>query len=64
MAAARRATCQARAMLRLLRGRRDGRSTLRARVVAAVVVVGLLAFSAPILAVPTMWLIRWLLAVL
>jgi hypothetical protein len=48
----------------MLRARRDGRSTLRARVVAGVIVIGLLAFTAPIVAAPTVAVVRWLLALL
>jgi hypothetical protein len=44
----------------MLRGRRDGRSTLRARVVAAVVVVGLVLLTAPVIAGPTVAVVRWL----
>jgi hypothetical protein len=48
----------------MLRARRDGRSTVRARVVAALVVVGLVMLSAPIVAAPTAALLHWLLSVL
>lgn len=48
----------------MLRARRDGRSTARARVVAAAVVIGLVAFTAPIVAAPTLSLAHWLLALL
>jgi hypothetical protein len=48
----------------MLRARRDGRSTVRARVLAAVIVIGLVALSAPIVAAPTAALLQWLLSVL
>ncbi|HET8616603.1 MAG TPA: hypothetical protein VFL94_13840 [Actinomycetales bacterium] len=48
----------------MLRARRDGRSTIRARVVAAVIVIGLVGLSAPMVAAPTAALLRWLLDLL
>jgi hypothetical protein len=48
----------------MLRARRDGRSTVRARVVAAVIVIGLIGLTAPILAAPTAAVLHWLLDLL
>jgi hypothetical protein len=48
----------------MLRARRDGRSTVRARVVAALIVIGLVALSAPVVAAPTAAVLRWLLDLL
>ncbi|MGL5859085.1 MAG: hypothetical protein ACRC35_11915 [Angustibacter sp.] len=51
-------------LLRLLRGPRTGRPSLLARLVAALVAVGLLALSAPVLTPPALAAVRWLLSVL
>jgi hypothetical protein len=48
----------------MLRARRDGRPTARARVVAAVIVIGLVAFTAPIVTEPTVAVVRWLVSLL
>ena len=45
----------------MLRARRDGRPTVRARVVAALIVLGMVAITAPILAAPIMTALHWLL---
>jgi hypothetical protein len=56
--------CHAGLVLRMLRARRDGRSTIRARLVAAVLVLGLIGLTAPIVAAPTVAALRWLLHLL
>jgi hypothetical protein len=48
----------------MLRARRDGRSTIRARLVAAVLVLGLIGLTAPIVAAPTVAALHWLLHLL
>jgi hypothetical protein len=51
-------------LLRLLRHRRPGAPSLLARVVAAMVVVGMLGLAVPTLAAPVGAALRWLLALL
>lgn len=59
-----RPTCHPGDVLRMLRARRDGRPTVRARVVAALIVVGMVALTAPILAAPILTTLHWLVALL
>jgi hypothetical protein len=51
-------------LLRMLRHRTPGAPSLLARVVAALVVVGMLGLAAPALAGPVSAALRWLLSVL
>jgi hypothetical protein len=44
----------------MLRARRDGRPTVRARVVASLIVLGMVAITAPILAGPVLTTLHWL----
>jgi hypothetical protein len=48
----------------MLRARRDGRPTNRARVVASLIVLGMVAITAPILAAPLLTSLHWLLSLL
>jgi hypothetical protein len=59
-----RAACHPGGVLKLLRARRDGRPTVRARVVAVLIVLGMVAITAPILAAPVLATLHWLLALL
>jgi hypothetical protein len=51
-------------LLRMMRRRKPGAPSLLARVVAALVVIGMLGLAAPTLAAPVSAALRWLLALL
>jgi preprotein translocase subunit SecE len=48
----------------MLRARREGWPTVRARVVASLIVLGMVAITAPILAAPLLASLHWLLSLL
>jgi hypothetical protein len=51
-------------LLRMMRGRRTGGPSVVARVLAVLVVAGMVALAAPMLAAPAVAVVRWLAGVL